>query len=315
MEIRLAILGGGLVGRIAGAVLGGVILEANDSAISNLEKGLIYLHVGEGMKMLLEQLEMPTNTVPVKGGIVWWKDPVPFSSADTKGAIEAYCLKTRGVPLDSLLPNDRTSIMNFALRGGGMERYSIPASILWERLVEETDSETIYGIKVKGVEGKRLVTDSGELRFHKAINTLPLSILAGYASGLEASSSNTFRFLSYEIMFPEYDFLYLPGANYKATRISFPAKFGMARNSEEVLLETPSNLELAYEDMYNLGYRMPVCIGHTINKMKQLSGNPDLHLDKMRKEGIYSIGRYGRWDDRLTASTAAWEVMRLAGYN
>jgi len=280
MKIDMPILGGGLVGRIAGVMVDGIILEASYQPVSKLDRGVFYLHVTDGMKKFLEVLNVSTDTIPVKTGIVWWKYPESFSDMDNKqisSSLEAYCIKTRGVHYSSLPEDERNSVMNYA-RSVEKEplRFVVSAIELWQTLVEYTDKQTLYGVKIKGIENGLLDTSVGDIYFNTAINTLPLSLWAGYASGLETVGSNTFRFRIGEILFKEYDFLYLPSSDYIATRISLPYHLDDKIDEYEVWLETSGNSESAYNDLINLGYNNPLLISHAYNRFKQLKGKPEL---------------------------------------
>jgi len=318
MKIITPILGGGLVGRIAGVMLDGIILEASEQPIPRLDRGVFYLHVTSGMKVFLKTLNLSIDTVPIKTGIVWWKYPESFLDMDAhqiKSSIEAYCMKTRKASYSSLPEDERNSIMDYIRSRNQPLRFAVSAMELWNALVEYTDKQTLYGVKVKEISNGLLDTSEGDIYFNTAINTLPLSLWAGYASGLRTTGSNTFRFRVGEILFEEYDFLYLPSSDYAATRISFPYHLDDKIDKYEVWLETSGNSESAYKDLINLGYNDPSFISHTYNGFKQLKGKPELYIEKLKSYGVISLGRYAMWDNSLTISDIAWEVMNLGGYN
>lgn len=130
MKINMPILGGGLVDRIAGVMVDGIILEASYQPVPKLDRGVFYLHVTDGMKRFLEVLNISTDTILVKTGIIWWKYPESFSDMDEKqikSSIEAYCMKTRGVLYSSLPKDERDSIMDYIKSGGQPLRFSVPA--------------------------------------------------------------------------------------------------------------------------------------------------------------------------------------------
>ena len=330
MYMPKVVLGGGLTGMIASFVLKCPILEGSkkendyDGSIGGKEDklGLYYLHTSNGMDSLLYTLKLKVDVTEVRGGAIWSKVPIDFKDMpfeQREEIVEAYCDKTRGTPYNTMPISNKLSIMDGVLSDEEPWRYNVTFSQLSVALYRAVGNLIIYGVKVKKIDFRERViinTSCAGIEYGEVFSTLPLKDMFDYAPALQTIGGYCFTFLVQDYGLPEdYDYLYLPGQEYTATRIIFPHELNSSVDKNIVYLETGDrDLDKALDDIAKLGCNNAIATNRVGIKDKRLIGDSTDYIANLEEGNCYLLGRNARWNDNLMINDVADEVMRLGNH-
>lgn len=319
-------MGGGIVGRVASYLTGAPIIEQGVPGYKSFS-GLYYLHPSKGMDNLLVELGVKPELEEVKAGIVWWRKPeeVKYLPLNTKvEAVESYCMKTRGCWVDELAPDDLYSVMDNMLGDQDLQRYQISFSQFSRLLYEQTHHNTLYGVRVENVmwDDRFFRIWDAESQTSTRIQYKHMTVAAPLKSLIKVPTPDLIHESSYHYTFAvkesswivnhDYAYWYLVGGDLEADRITFPSRLGESVPANIICVESANRLkEDGYAFLEHMEAGRVKLITAGSNPYKRLLGDASSYLHGIEDERNCFVGRYARWDNGLTVSDAADQLMEM----